>query len=437
MSWYFIVINLFGILLEAILISYIFRSISIRKYPWYIILSGYILFFIIQSIMAIFIHVPYLMEFVILTMIFLISLIYDMKWLRRLIASIILTLVFILTEMFVGLTVSSISGTSIEEHQSNPYFYFQCVIGSKIFVLILAQVFKIFATKTSAKLSNGMYAAMILFPLATCFIVFATTKLMYTNKDSQLAILIAIGIIGMIISNFILIYFSEKNIKQVKDESERQILLENLKQKTIYYEDMIDKYKISNKKMHDIDNQMLILRSMITTENINSLSEFEKVDNVLKEVKNTIFTGNPSIDAILNNITEKSNAFNISFNSHIFISNLEFVSEMDFCILLGNLLDNAVEECIRKISEEKQETFIDLEIKQYDNYIQITVENSKRNYNIASNRSSKTNPYIHGYGLQIIQDIATKYNGNFTIETNKETFIAYVLINAVKDKISA
>lgn len=422
-----LLINLVSISIECFIIDLIFKAVSDGGISSKLKLGIYALIIVLRAILISFVANTFVMMGVSFVCIFGLSLMYKTTWLKRFISVFLLFFAFILTEMFVGYLFTLIKQTTISDTQNNIFYYILCALGSKTIVLLLSQIAKQIMTKNTARLSKGMYISLILTPLSTFLIIFVTTVIMYHNNNINLAILMIVAILSIIAVNIILIYFAERNIKQVMAEAKSQIYTEKFSQQTRYYEELIAKYRVDNKKLHDIDNRLLVLRSMIGNQQNNAEVELKMVDEIIQDYKGIGFTGIASIDAILNNTFGRIKGTSIAFNQHIFIQKLDGIIEMDFCILLGNLLDNAVEECLRLEGEERENAFINCEVKQIDNYINIFVENSKRIIDIMD-KTSKSDKFRHGYGTDIVQEIALKYNGNVNIEKEAMKYSVMVLL---------
>lgn len=422
-----LLINLVSISIECFIIDLIFKAVSDGGISSKLKLGIYALIIVLRAILISFVANTFVMMGVSFVCIFGLSLMYKTTWLKRFISVFLLFFAFILTEMFVGYLFTLIKQTTISDTQNNIFYYISCALGSKTIVLLLSQIAKQIMTKNTARLSKGMYISLILTPLSTFLIIFVTTVIMYHNNNINLAILMIVAILSIIAVNIILIYFAERNIKQVMAEAKSQIYTEKFSQQTRYYEELIAKYRVDNKKLHDIDNRLLVLRSMIGNQQNNAEVELKMVDEIIQDYKGIGFTGIASIDAILNNTFGRIKGTSIAFNQHIFIQKLDGIIEMDFCILLGNLLDNAVEECLRLEGEEIENAFINCEIKQIDNYINIFVENSKRIIDIMD-KTSKSDKFRHGYGTDIVQEIVLKYNGNVNIEKEAMKYSVMVLL---------
>lgn len=420
-------VNILSVILECFILDLVFKTISNGGISSKLKLGIYAIVIVSRAIIISFVVNTFVMMGVSIISTLGLSLMYKTTWSKRFIGGVLLIFAFILSEMLVGYIMPLIHKISIKDTQDNIFYYITCSLDSKILVLLLAQIFKQVLTKDTTKLSKGVYASLILLPLSTLLIILVTTELMYKNNNIYFAILMIVAIICMLAVNIILIYFAERNIKQVMAEAKSQIYAEKFSQQAKYYEELIAKYRVDNKKLHDIDNMILVLRSMIGNHQSNAVDELKKVDDIIKESKGIGFTGIASLDAILNNTLDRIKDADILFNKHIFIQELDDIVEMDFCILLGNLLDNAVEECLKLKGEKRKSAFINCEVKQIDNYINILVENTKTTVDIVD-KTSKSDKFRHGYGTDIVQEIAYKYNGNVNTEKEIAKYSVMVLL---------
>ena len=100
----------------------------------------------------------------------------------------------------------------------------------------------------------------------------------------------------------------------------------------------------------------------------------------------------------------------------------------DLAIIFGNLLENAIEACL-KIDKEKRFIRISSDIS-YDMLI-ITMDNSyDGNLLSVDGRFRSTKREGFGIGLSSVQSVAEKYGGNARFEDKDGHFQSSVYINA-------
>ena len=122
--------------------------------------------------------------------------------------------------------------------------------------------------------------------------------------------------------------------------------------------------------------------------------------------------------------------YNISFKCNCFVSGFDEINIIDLCVLVGNLLDNAIEAC-QKIDKQKR---IQVSFKQEGNFLNVIIKNTyidEKNNDLLTTKDNKLN---HGYGIKSVRSIVEKYEGTFKIIKNNGYFIVSVLLKNVKDK---
>lgn len=101
--------------------------------------------------------------------------------------------------------------------------------------------------------------------------------------------------------------------------------------------------------------------------------------------------------------------------------------EFDLCVLFGNLLDNALEACVRIQSDASR--FIHIKAGTVKKCFLLEVQNSMdRTETYIEGVTGKDNPYEHGIGLQNVKDVADRYNGIIKIETKDAVFMVSLLM---------
>ena len=144
--------------------------------------------------------------------------------------------------------------------------------------------------------------------------------------------------------------------------------------------------------------------------------------------KYSINSGSNVVDIIISSKATFCESKGITFTYHIEPLEEIRIEPVDLSSLLSNLLDNAIEA-----AQKTSNGYINIEIFKYKAYYSICVENSfMGNDTIVHSGfqllSTKSNDTMHGYGTQIIKDIANKYDGDTSWNADGETFKVNVLL---------
>lgn len=182
---------------------------------------------------------------------------------------------------------------------------------------------------------------------------------------------------------------------------------------------------------HDLRNHLLNAKILIEKNDTNEAQHI--LDEIIGQTENinigiTQTTGNSIIDAAITYKTAVCCNKNIQIE--YFLENLPELSidPVDISSLISNLMDNAIEA-----AEKTSDPYIKIQISMYRKYLTIYVRNSSLNdlqFDINKNEllSTKLDKTLHGYGMQIINDIALKYDGVFQWKFEDGFFIANVLL---------
>ena len=153
-----------------------------------------------------------------------------------------------------------------------------------------------------------------------------------------------------------------------------------------------------------------------------------KLNDDLTTVDTVLKTGNVMVDAILNSKLSLIKSRNIAVNAKATVPAELRISEVDLCAIIGNLLDNALEACLRQ--SETEERFIRVYIGILKKQLYICVTNSAGGEVKKVGRtylSTKDSP-SHGFGLMRIDHLADKYNGYVNRQSEEGAFATEVML---------
>lgn len=153
-----------------------------------------------------------------------------------------------------------------------------------------------------------------------------------------------------------------------------------------------------------------------------------KLNDDLTTVDTVLKTGNVMVDAILNSKLSLIKARNIAVNAKATVPARLPISEIDLCAIIGNLLDNAMEACLRQVEGEARFIRVYIGILKKQLYICITnstggqVKKAGRTY--LSSKGSDS----HGFGLTRIDRLAEKYGGYVNRQSEEGAFATEVML---------
>lgn len=183
---------------------------------------------------------------------------------------------------------------------------------------------------------------------------------------------------------------------------------------------------------HDYNNHINCMKSLVKNGCYDELSDY--LNNISGAFPKSGFlynTGNYIADAILTDKLENAqrSGTNILFTGIISPS----VNNTDLCIILGNIIDNAIEAC-EKIEGEKE---ISVFGGYKHGYFILTAKNPtscriKTENGIPT--TTKPDAAYHGFGLQNVSNVVKKYGGMMLTECDNGIFTIKLVFNNIRDE---
>lgn len=215
----------------------------------------------------------------------------------------------------------------------------------------------------------------------------------------------------------------------LRREVEREIsrYQQDLLQK--HYEEVDNMYRQTRGWRHDLKNHLQTMTAYLELGQTDRLEQY--LHDLTKDYDNevdTVFkTGNAMLDAILGSKLSLLRKADIRIDADASVPGDLTVSDVDLSIMIGNLLDNALEACLKVPPEER---FLRLYIaRAKDNlyiYIMNAADGSYRR-DLRGYLSTKTSG-DHGYGLQRIDRIIQKYHGYRDRQDEGNVFATEILL---------
>ena len=179
---------------------------------------------------------------------------------------------------------------------------------------------------------------------------------------------------------------------------------------------------------HDYHSHLQAMKAMLSLGQREAHEAYlAKLDADLTEVDTILRSGNVMIDAILNSKISLAISKEIPVSAKATVPEKMPISEVDISIIIGNLLDNAMEA---NAPLPKAGRFIRLYIGRHKEMLYITVTNAMGTLPRRQGLrffSTKNDPN-HGFGLHRIDRITEKYNGFVNRQFEDGVFATEVML---------
>lgn len=178
---------------------------------------------------------------------------------------------------------------------------------------------------------------------------------------------------------------------------------------------------------HDLKNHLFCITEFIKGDDSErALQYIGKLSaRVQKDLPNRFMTSHPALNAILN--LKKMICVENEIDLKCFIiEELPEFDDVDLCIILSNLLDNAIE------AEKKEDApEICLSISTVGGYLRIILKNKISDSVLEGNKALKTSKQdkkLHGFGILSVSETVQKNDGMQEFYEEKGWFVANILL---------
>ena len=196
-----------------------------------------------------------------------------------------------------------------------------------------------------------------------------------------------------------------------------------------HYAEVENMYRQTRGWRHDLKTHIQTMKAHLALGEYDRLEEYlNELDADLAEVDKIVKTGNVRIDALLNSKLSLAQARGIPVEAKAIVPHSLPLSEVDLGIIVGNLMDNAMEACLKIEEEEKR--FLRVYIDVLKGQLYIYVMNSvgekpqKRGRLYLTTKDSRN----HGFGLMRMDRVVAKYHGYLDRQNEEGVFATEVML---------
>ncbi len=199
-----------------------------------------------------------------------------------------------------------------------------------------------------------------------------------------------------------------------------------------HYHEVDTMYQKMRGWRHDYRNHIQTMKVLAESGDLIAIKEYlDMLDHDLNTVDMVIKTGNAMADAILNSKISLANARGITVKADAHIPVKLKMSELDLCVIIGNLFDNAIEASMA-LPENERIIRVYMNMKNTQLYISFTNFTAGKKLQKVGRlfRSTKSEDG-HGFGLVRIDDIIDRLDGYLSRNSEDGAFTTEILIPQV------
>jgi signal transduction histidine kinase len=275
--------------------------------------------------------------------------------------------------------------------------------------------------RTFLSINQRGYALIFLVIVVDFFLSSVSDLLFFVNLNQKGRYLLILAIFVMIAMSIVLLilYFRLKHYHYALQQT-NSINLKMLQMEERHYKELQKKNADLRAFRHDYNYHITAMQGLSQKKDLTELKKYVESLIAVKEQVYYFSTNHPVADAIINSIYE-----NIPENTDFHVDGkfpeTIFVNNSDLCIVLSNLLKNAVEAASRLSAVQKKQIY--LSFFGNDDYIIIRIENTSEQQ--PSHRiTSKPDSINHGFGLKNVRDAVNRYGGKLDLKYSHGIFTA-------------
>lgn len=416
---FYIITNIFDVYIMYKFMSAFFdRTDANRQLE----IISYTLYFFSFTSVYLLLNIPIVTLLCNIIVMFLVSFNYKTSLKKRILAISLIYIILISIESIVALLFGFLDFSILSKNDE-----FSSTAGL-IIVKILLYIVALFINnykniKTKTVIPYSYWFAIFFIPITSLFIILTIIEMAADNVYKIVSV-----IVSLLVVNFFVFYLYDNLSVQQEERFEKLSLL----QQNNYYQKQFELMKtslISTRSFkHDMKNHLAVLKLLVEkNEHHEAMKHIEQMTDVIITAKEYAQSGNVIIDSILNFKLQEAVHHGISVSLELNIPEQLSITSFDMSVILGNLLDNAINAC-SKLEKDKR---LNLKIKYKRGRLLIKISNTYNgNLNYRGDKliTSNEDKENHGLGIKNIKFALEKYKGEMEIEHTKNVFTVILLM---------
>lgn len=407
------------VLLNAFRMYTVYRFMDVfyerRNRNQILIFAAYIIYFSINTGAYLVLNIPMLTMLSNILGLLCLTFLYDFSLKKNILVVLFITIL--------GVFIDSIFVVLDGNTQIKLFIKFQYIdiwyqVAIQLVIFIIMQMMRGIKNVTQEVMVPTIYwCTTILIPFATIGILLIIVN---SGGISAVGLITCIGLFLLI--NISVFELYAKTLHYLNEINEKNILQEHNE----YYRKQIKMMEESSSQIrsirHDMRNHIYAIKTYADKHSWIQLQEYiDKLDGEITAGRQMLDTGNTFIDSMLNFKLNEAERKNITIQKDLCVSNDIKIDSYDLTVVLGNLLDNAIEAVQSEMIINK---WIAISIRESKGILKLSIKNP---YNGLIKKQKNTFLSIkreghHGYGLSNVEKVVQKYGGTFAISTDNNIF---------------
>ncbi|HEY2493743.1 MAG TPA: GHKL domain-containing protein [Paenibacillus sp.] len=303
-------------------------------------------------------------------------------------------------------------------NEQDQIIYTKSILLSCMIMFAIILIIGLLAKRRSFTLHYRYYVLFLVIPIIS---IYQLNILTYKDVYSFISVIV------LLFLNVMIVYIFDTIMDKFRFMHENAQLQHQMDYQDANYEKVVHSFKSIKRIIHDTNQQFLYIEECIKRNELGTALEHIKTTlNKVEGAYQRVNTGNLVIDALVTNTLNIGQANGIRIDTKLSLYSQEIhIDRYDLCVVIGNMLDNAIEASKKiKIAEDR---YILIKIHSTESNLLIHIMNHMEN-EVTNLHSQKPNPEFHGIGLTNIARICDKYGGHMTFGTKLKVFNNMVIL---------
>lgn len=361
--------------------------------------------------------------------------IYQEKWGKTLLFTILFQGILVGCDYFVLRLITQLASNSMEMVWSNPLKSMLLVMTSKMLVFILIMLIKSHWKRDYVLrgLTEKEWLCFFYLSILT-FLAFIAMALNFNNittkEENNTVIFIAIV---LIIVNLLTLYLIRNILEREKNIQKNELFQKKMKYENETYQLISQNYEKQKKWMHEYKNQIGCIEGLLKEQQTEkALNYVSELSGEFRREIDTINTNNPIINAILNTKYQEAMDKNITMIFRINDLSGIWMEDKEIVTVLSNMLNNAIEAC-EKLTDNRM---IWVKLMQKEDQIIFSIKNTYTDECTVLGEhyiTTKEDADMHGIGIQNIKEVIERYQGICSIKAESGYFNFSIIVPKQSD----
>lgn len=355
------------------------------------------------------------------------SLLYTGKFWLRLLVVVLAYAISTLLEFCVLYSLLALLHIRYDEYVANMKLYLaSAAITYSLKFLLSSGIKKIHKPMVASSASIKWAPLTIGFPIISLVGISICYYLSMNGKIAAAFVLFSSGI--LLATNAVILILIDLTEKNNLAQEQQKTLNEQLRSQRANIDALSSAYATQRKMTHDFRHHIAALSGMLQGGETQQAQDYlAALQEQQTERALMVNTHNSAIDAVLNQKGYAAQKQHIDIQFEVNDLSPLQIELIDCTVVLGNLLDNAIEACLKleeakrriEVSVLRDEAYADGDAKLYVSIINTSLPVHIEKDCIAT---TKLEPHLHGFGLPCAKELLRRNNAFYTMDYHDGAF---------------